>query len=579
MNMKKVLLSVLVIFILAASFSGVSAEEFSNTIEKDINLYDYNIDDSGVITLASTNTHIVNSTYTNDEIQSTINNAFAGDTIKFEAGNYENVSLNVNKKLIFVGDGVGNTVLNSKNVKDATIFTVSAGNESIAGTSFYNMTFVITYTDIIGNGRSIFITNGKDTVIDSCSFIDGGNPIRLQRSVGNMTVSNSYFTGNHNASTIGSNLEEGTKSINVMGGNGINIINNTFNGAVLDGLSVASSASNVFVSGNQFLENIYGVYFGGGLVNITVVNNYFRANNQTSLDLRKSSTYSVITDNKFDLLEGNVAIYLEQGNTAHGAPTDIGAVYITDNEFNAYGGANPFSITAVSVVSLGGPLQVMDTLAVTNNTLTGGIKLFSFHDKLWDNEDGVVVVPEVVDTSLSALKTEVISRVGDTFDVLLTDEYGKILAGEQVQFLINGKWYNRTTDENGIAKMNINLNTNVYNITAKYNGKETANPITKVFEVNVITGNTRLISNTTVFTAKGQQYAVQILDALGNPLRDVTVQIAVNSVPYYKNVDENGIAYLTINLNPGTYSVATIFDGTFTHAASTGGTIIKVTWD
>ena len=47
---------------------------------------------------------------------------------------------------------------------------------------------------------------------------------------------------------------------------------------------------------------------------------------------------------------------------------------------------------------------------------------------------------------------------------------------------INGVFYNRTTDENGIARLNINLQAGEYIITTSYNACNIANTI-KVEEI------------------------------------------------------------------------------------------------
>ena len=54
----------------------------------------------------------------------------------------------------------------------------------------------------------------------------------------------------------------------------------------------------------------------------------------------------------------------------------------------------------------------------------------------------------------------------------------KPLANETVTFNINGVLYNRITDINGIAKLNINLQKGEYIITSNYNSLNIANTVT-----------------------------------------------------------------------------------------------------
>lgn len=55
---------------------------------------------------------------------------------------------------------------------------------------------------------------------------------------------------------------------------------------------------------------------------------------------------------------------------------------------------------------------------------------------------------------------------GSNYTAKLVDSYGNPLEGETITFNIHGVFYNKTTDENGIATLNINLNPGEYIITA-----------------------------------------------------------------------------------------------------------------
>ena len=63
------------------------------------------------------------------------------------------------------------------------------------------------------------------------------------------------------------------------------------------------------------------------------------------------------------------------------------------------------------------------------------------------------------------------------FEATLLDGEGKPLKNTNMIFNINGVFYTRTTDENGIAKLNINLMPGEYIITSSYNGADIANKV------------------------------------------------------------------------------------------------------
>ena len=69
---------------------------------------------------------------------------------------------------------------------------------------------------------------------------------------------------------------------------------------------------------------------------------------------------------------------------------------------------------------------------------------------------------------------------GKTFNASLVDGLGSPLKGESITFNVNGVFYERTTNENGVAKLNINLMKGEYIITSSYNGCNIANKITIV---------------------------------------------------------------------------------------------------
>ena len=64
------------------------------------------------------------------------------------------------------------------------------------------------------------------------------------------------------------------------------------------------------------------------------------------------------------------------------------------------------------------------------------------------------------------------------FEATLVDGQGKPYANQQVEFNINGVFYKRTTNNNGVAKLNINLLPGEYIITSSFNGFNIANKVT-----------------------------------------------------------------------------------------------------
>ena len=66
---------------------------------------------------------------------------------------------------------------------------------------------------------------------------------------------------------------------------------------------------------------------------------------------------------------------------------------------------------------------------------------------------------------------------GSQFIAHLLDGQGNPYPGQNINFNVNGVFYDRTTDANGDAKLNINLQSGQYIITSSYNGESNSNTI------------------------------------------------------------------------------------------------------
>ncbi len=134
---------------------------------------------------------------------------------------------------------------------------------------------------------------------------------------------------------------------------------------------------------------------------------------------------------------------------------------------------------------------------------------------------------------------------------------GEILKNTDVTFNINGVFYTRTTNENGTAKMNINLPQGTYIITA-------TNPQTQEQHTNIITVLSKIQENNdlTKYYRNASQYTLKIIDEKGNPAKaGQKVTFNINGVFYERYTNETGYVKMNINLPPGTYIITAEYDG------------------
>ena len=139
------------------------------------------------------------------------------------------------------------------------------------------------------------------------------------------------------------------------------------------------------------------------------------------------------------------------------------------------------------------------------------------------------------------------------YSLKVLDEKGSPLAGESVSFNINGVFYTRTTNSEGIASLNINLEPGTYIITAQYGESRVSNTITvlNVIETNDVVMNYR----------DGTRFGATILDGQGNPYPNQSVTFNINGVMYSRITNSTGTANLNINLQPGKYIITSMFNG------------------
>ncbi|WP_365906965.1 carboxypeptidase regulatory-like domain-containing protein [uncultured Methanobrevibacter sp.] len=134
------------------------------------------------------------------------------------------------------------------------------------------------------------------------------------------------------------------------------------------------------------------------------------------------------------------------------------------------------------------------------------------------------------------------------FYATFLDKQGKPLTNTSVQFNINGVFYTRQTNENGTAKLNINLEPGTFIITAIHTNGEK-----KGYNITVL--STIISKNLIKYYRNESQFYATFLDKQGKPLTNTSVQFNINGVFYTRQTNENGTAKLNINLNPGTFII------------------------
>ena len=139
------------------------------------------------------------------------------------------------------------------------------------------------------------------------------------------------------------------------------------------------------------------------------------------------------------------------------------------------------------------------------------------------------------------------------------------LKGKNIIFNVNGKDYERKTDDDGIARLNINLRPGQYTPLISFRDGEynTETAFTHV----VVKAKTRMEGTDINMTYKdGTKYQCAVYDDFGRVAGNV--DISINGKTYRRTPDVDGLYKLNINLNPGTYDIVAKYLGDAYHLPS-----------
>ena len=145
---------------------------------------------------------------------------------------------------------------------------------------------------------------------------------------------------------------------------------------------------------------------------------------------------------------------------------------------------------------------------------------------------------------------------GTQFYAKFLDGEGNALANTQVTFNIHGVSYNPTTDANGVAKLEINIETGKYIITS-------FNPVTGENRSNNITVISKIVENSNVvkYYKNATQFSALILNPDGSPAgAGEKVTMNIHGRIYTRYTDSTGHVSLDIDLEPGDYIMTTYYE-------------------
>ncbi|WP_394296006.1 Ig-like domain repeat protein [Methanobrevibacter smithii] len=138
------------------------------------------------------------------------------------------------------------------------------------------------------------------------------------------------------------------------------------------------------------------------------------------------------------------------------------------------------------------------------------------------------------------------------FEATVYNKDGSLAVNKNVTFNINGVFYTKTTDKNGVASLGISLRPGNYTITTMYDGLDIGNKVTVL--------PTLVTKDLSMKHLDGSNFTALTLDGQGKPLANQNVSFNVNGVFYHKVTNKDGIASLGIRLMSGEYIITSYWN-------------------
>ena len=548
----------------------------------------------------------INNTFINVKtgIDVSTNVVGGGIVVKGNSINVSNIGISLkkgygiieNNTIDAVGDGI-QLAANAKNITVDNNVIISGKNYavSVAGTTGTNTSITNNYIiskDYYGNGA--VTSKSNDTIIenntpagasinaDISAIINKNATIKIDvlpfDANGNVTIkfNGKSETINFNASqtivydlgVLGVGDYEVTVIYNGNAKYNATNITKTFSIGKISDYNVTLNTTDVVAGENSTLVIILPED-ATGVVNVTVGKDSYKANVTDGVasvkinsliagDYKVNVTYSgdktyEVSNNVFNLAVNPMKVNLNISDVVmfYRDGTRMAAI-LTDIK------GNPIA-NAILYFTINGQTYKKTTDA--NGTASLGINLVSkiynatvsyngsdIYDKLSKN------ITVTVNPTILANDTVLMYKDGTEFVAKFLDKTGKALANTSVKFNINGVFYTKTTDAEGIAKLGIRLRPGAYILTA-YNditGEE------KGFDVTV--KSLIAANDLTKYYMNASRFEATIYNKDGTLAINKNVTFNINGVFYHKTTDENGVASLGIALRPGNYIITTIVD-------------------
>ena len=398
-------------------------------------------------------------------------------------------------------DATGEVII-SVNGKNYTVMT-KYGMASVTISDLANGTYSV---DVFYNGDDIYAPIKNSTAFTVSKVSDY-----------NMTVDIADIIKGENATITVSVPEDGTGNVIV-----------TINGTDYKGTVVNGTAKVIIPGLDEGTYKVVTFYTGDNKYDSMIVNG--------TITVNKNTKTTLTMDNLVKYFNGPQKLMAKLVD-GFGNPIANATVYFTING-KVYARITDENGTASIAIRL----------------LPSEYKASALFNGTDDYDMATVNASVLVKNTILGNDTTLYFRNGTQYVAKFLDGNGKALANTDVKFNINGVFYTRVTDENGIARLNIRLDPASYIITAY-------NPVTGEQKANEVTVLPRIIAkDLSMKYLDGSTFNAALVDGQGKAISGVNITFNINGVFYHRTTNADGVTKLNIRLMPGEYIITSMYD-------------------
>ncbi len=418
--------------------------------------------------------------------------------------------------------------------------------------------------------------SGPNCIVENNTIIGAREGIYLMHSAGHKAINNVLnfcdigitCYGSSNIFCDENNFTNDTKIGFLLASGYTNIKigeNNDFSGLVFVPMP-PTFTYNIVKANSDYMGLTSGTFSQAEATNTTYVQVYFTIGDEETQDPLevKADTTTILTE---EILKLNNNITVKIWKNDDNNHIDAGElINVTIDDVDYSGESDITGAVYVDITELKEGKHYMTVKYPGFN----GLKESTWSGVLQIGEEahvGEKLASEIVasDMNTTAIVPGVDKGVGEYFKVTLKDSEGTLLANKAVQIGFNGKIYDKETDENGVAQLQINLGyKGDYTFAICFLGDEKYNGSFAVCKIHVDPQKATLTvpNKSYAASAKTKTLTATFKSAKGNLIANKKVTFTVNGKTYQATTNDKGVATVKVSLNKkGTYNFTVKYGG------------------